>query len=66
MELKSEENKQLMEILLMDRKNQNQPAPINQATSSTLAEPQKKKKKGQIDVDDDYQFKKSMIDDLIS
>ena len=55
-----------MEILLMDRKNQNQPAPTYQATESRMAEPQRKKKKGQIDVEDDYQFKKSMIDDLIS
>lgn len=32
-------------------------------TSATAA---KKPKKGMIDVEDDYQFKKSMIDDLIS
>ena len=51
--------------MLQERRPQPaQPAVSNIPTESNMAP--KKSKRGVIDVEEDYQFKKSMIDDLIS
>ncbi len=78
-ELKSEENKQLLQILREDRKKGNQPIayipfpqqgiqqpPSPQDPSVSEKKEEKPYRKGCIDVTEDYQFKKSMIQDLIS
>jgi hypothetical protein len=71
MELKSEENKQLMQILLSDRRHPNpqsgyanpQSSQVQPVSSMPM---QSLNKKGLINVEEDYQFKKSMAEDLIS
>ena len=58
-----------MEILLEDRKKTNQnTVQSNPTPGETFPQngTSKKSKKNMIDVNEDYQFKKEMIDDLIS